>query len=267
MSEAVAFDQADLRRALERFDIAPRLQPIVAVRDFRVVGFEALARWEDPARGVVLPDLFLPAVIAAGMALEFDCAMLRQTARVGSLWRQSGRFAGAMHVNLLDQSLADPDLAERLAEAVAHVAVTDLRVVLEITEAAAWQPGAPDRLAALKRRGFELALDNVESVAAIRAAGALPLDMLKLHRSLFVERPGYGLAEAVAERAAAARECGFGLVAVGVESAAHWAAVSAAHIDLAQGYGMAMPLDVASAALYAVSNHQRGLLAPEDAPA
>ena len=105
--------ESDLRRALARDEIRLLYQPVVALADRSIVGFEALARWKHPARGLLPPSAFLQAAEETGVIVELGFQVLRQACARTRRWQQRARRRRplSIHVNLSDKQLFQPDLA------------------------------------------------------------------------------------------------------------------------------------------------------------
>src|SRR5205807_8798279 len=129
--------EASLRRAVERDELVLHYQPIVALLTGRAVGFEALARWQHPERGLLLPAEFIPVAERTGQAVVMGRWVLHEACRQAACWR---RFRGedgsplAMSVNLSAAQLHHPDFVEQVASALFEHDLEPGSVILEITE-------------------------------------------------------------------------------------------------------------------------------------
>ena len=124
--------EADLKRAVTEGEIKPFYQPIVEIRNNRICGFEALARWEHPERGFVPPDLFIPVVEQLGLMTDLTSSVLRQACRDARYWPEDIRLS----VNISPSELKDPLLPNRLLAILAEQGFPAARLDVEIIETA-----------------------------------------------------------------------------------------------------------------------------------
>ena len=183
---------ADLRAALAADELAMHLQPVVDLRGGRVVGVEALARWEHPVLGRVPPSRFVPVAEAHGLAAELDRWALRRALGEVARLRSRGALPADAYVavNLSARNLADPALEEAVVSEAAAAGLPAELVVLEITESSIMQDPeeAAGSLRRLRARGFGVAVDDFgtgySSLAYLRD---LPVTALKIDRSFVAD--------------------------------------------------------------------------------
>jgi diguanylate cyclase (GGDEF)-like protein/PAS domain S-box-containing protein len=216
---------ADLRAALAGDELALHYQPVVELRTGRVVGMEALARWQHPVHGFVPPSRFVAVADRSGLTAELDAWVLRRAlAEAGSL-RDRGAIPREAYVavNLSARNLCDPHLEEVVVSSAAAAGLSPTGVVLEITEGAIMDD--PDISIALLHRlrdhGFGIAIDDFgtgySSLAYLRE---LPITILKIDRSfvshITEDRDARAIAASIVDLA---RAVGVTVVAEGVETA------------------------------------------------
>ncbi len=128
----------ELRRGLERGEIVPYFQPIVDLAGGQVVGFEVLARWLHPQRGLLLPGQFLPLAEEAGLMGELGERVLRDSLAQLARWRAGGlSFATcSLSVNVASQQLVDDSFVDVVADALGETGIDADSLWLEITETA-----------------------------------------------------------------------------------------------------------------------------------
>ncbi|MGY1699296.1 putative bifunctional diguanylate cyclase/phosphodiesterase [Geodermatophilus sp. SYSU D00766] len=239
----------ELRGALDRGEFRLVYQPVVALADRRVTGFEALLRWDSPRLGAVGPDRFVPVAEAAGLMDEIGAWVLREACATAAAWRRDHPAAGAtsMAVNVSATQLRSPDLAASVAAALADSGLPACALVLEVTETALVDD--PERaaasLAALRALGVRLALDDFgtgySSLAHLRQ---FTVDVLKIDRS-FVG----GIADAeplpaiVRGTIDLGRTLGLEVLAEGVEHEHQARLLAEGCCDTAQGHLFARPLE------------------------
>lgn len=182
------FSAADIAAAVMRGEITAWYQLQLARTDsgWRADGAEALARWQHPVHGAVLPDAFLPVAEAEGqIAAITDCVLLSAVQQVGA-WRREG-LQLRVGVNLSPALVTDPDFPERLARLVYEYEVPPRLLVLEIPEPGLAQApeGFINMLARLRVHGFGLSLEHFGSgTSSLTSLYRTPFSELKIDRRL-----------------------------------------------------------------------------------
>ncbi|MDO8667423.1 MAG: diguanylate cyclase, partial [Gemmatimonadales bacterium] len=156
--------ETDLRRALERDEFLLHYQPIVSVGSRRIVGFEALARWQHPQRGLVLPASFIPVAEETGLIVPLGLWVLREACRQIKAWRQltGPEHPLAISVNLSAKQLLQPDLADQVALILRETGLEAHTLQLEITESVIVEnaESAVSMLARLRALNVQLHMDD-----------------------------------------------------------------------------------------------------------
>ena len=181
-----------LEGSVEREEIAAYYQPIVALATGRVVGLEALARWNHPARGLVLPENFIPLAEETGFMRPIGRTVLRLACEQLESWRSRHRFHHELmvSVNLSQSELRSPNLSEDVQAILAETGIPPDRLILEITESSAMQDPAAaiDTLGKLRELGVRLALDDFGTgYSSLSHLNDFPIQMLKIAKP-FVDR-------------------------------------------------------------------------------
>jgi diguanylate cyclase (GGDEF)-like protein len=237
-----------LRAALRLGQFRLRYQPLVSTTDGRIVGVEALLRWEDPLRGQVQPDDFIPLLEETGLIVPVGAWVLEEACRQAAAWRRSGPPAADLNisVNVTARQLVQPDFAATVAQALETAGVNPRQLCLEITEAVLIEDVETVRreLAKVRDLGVRLAVDDFgtgySSVGYVRQ---LPLDSVKIDKS-FVQGLTAGAEDAAIAQAIIkmAHALGLSTVAEGVESADELARLQQLGCDYVQGFYFAAPL-------------------------
>ena len=130
--------ETDLRRALERREIVPFYQPVVDLDTGAVVGFEALARWRHPSRGLLLPDLFIPVAEETGLVVELGEWMLAEACRQAREWQRRHPLWSKLgiSVNVSGRQISQPGLAAEVERVLGATGLDPTCLTLEITESA-----------------------------------------------------------------------------------------------------------------------------------
>ena len=180
--------EVDLRRAVERDELRLHYQPLVALDTGRIVGLEALVRWQHPTRGLVPPLDFIPLAEETGLILSIGRWVLETACRQARAW---GDMLPAdqpllMSVNLSARQFAQPDLAEQVDQILAETGLDPSRLELEITESVLMDESEAGVVALrdLRRLGVKLVLDDFGTgYSSLSYLKHLPLDTIKVDRS------------------------------------------------------------------------------------
>jgi len=237
----VVLEQA-LRHALERGELSLAYQPQVAIDDWRITGFEALARWHHPELGPVSPAEFIPVAEDAGMMPALGEWVLGQACRDAAAWPPHLRVS----VNVSPaQALGSRFVAQVLATA-ADAGVSPSRLELEITETVLLKETGPTReaLAALREAGVRIALDDFGTgYSALAYLRRFAFDTLKIDRSFVRELASRGDARAIVKMILGlAHTLKMETVAEGVEEPAHVGVLERYGCRTMQGYLVARPM-------------------------
>ena len=231
---------AELHLALEREELTAYYQPIVDVTDSRVVGIEALVRWEDPQRGVLAPAAFLPAIENNPLIEDVGALVLRHACIDTALLVTQVPELSFVSVNVAPRQLADRAFPGRVRTELEAAGLAPGRLVLELTNVDRVDDVAPAGgvIKELRAQGIRLAIDDFGTgQATLAALRELPIDLLKIDRT-FVERLGRSDEDAtiVASVASLAGSMGIETVADGVETDEQAVAVRALGCRFAQGH-------------------------------
>ena len=182
-------DEHEIRRAIDRGEIVVHYQPVVNLVDGSIVAVEALARWEHPGRGMLAPNLFIPAAERSGLIGALGEAILEQSCEQVARWRRAGRDL-ALSVNLSAHQLRDGCLPTRLAAILDRTGMDPRQLWLEITETALVddRDHAGAGLWKIHELGPRLAIDDFGTGwGSLTYLCQFPIDALKIDRS-FVGR-------------------------------------------------------------------------------
>ncbi|CAN7294130.1 EAL domain-containing protein [Acidovorax sp. LjRoot129] len=274
-----------LRRALERQELSLHYQPRLAAQGGRLLGVEALLRWNSPALGAIPPSEFIPIAEETGMIRAIGGWVLQQACEQWARWQMSpagpsvrddgGRdpardFAGAaglplgdvsISVNLSAAQLADPQLVPDIEALLARTGMPAHRLELEITESQLMDNAhaAALQLAALKALGVQLAIDDFGTgYSSLAYLKRFDIDRLKVDKS-FVHDMLSNPADMAITRAiiALGHTLGLKIVAEGVEDLATAQVLGALDCEELQGYHFSRPLPPEAMVAWAVQHRLR----------
>jgi diguanylate cyclase (GGDEF)-like protein len=237
----------ELGQAIADGEIHVHYQPIVELGDGRIAGFEALARWAHPERGLLAPGAFMPAAESSGLIVPLGARVLHEACRQLAVWQADPAMPSGLHmaVNLSARQLADHEIVDVVHAAVSEAGIDPRSLWLEITETALLTDAdtATEVLMELRASGVRLAVDDFGTgYSSLQRLKLFPLDVIKIDRSFVsglgedhgdeaIVRSVFGLADAL----------GFTVVAEGVETPGQRAWLLELGCDLAQGFLFARP--------------------------
>ncbi len=237
----------DLRRALERDELRVHYQPLVDLATDRIVGFEALVRWQHPVRGLVPPLAFISLAEETGLIVPLGCWVLETACRQAAKWRDA-RPNGprlAMSVNLSSRQFVQADLVERVDAILAETGLDPSTLELEITESVVMDQSEVGirTLSRLRDMGVRLVLDDFGTgYSSLAYLKHLPLDTIKIDRT-FVAGLDSAVDRSIVEAVIAlAHGLSISVVAEGIETEPQFEILRSMGCDIGQGYLFARPL-------------------------
>ncbi|HEV2150541.1 MAG TPA: bifunctional diguanylate cyclase/phosphodiesterase, partial [Longimicrobiaceae bacterium] len=232
---------AELRRAVERNELALVYQPVVSLRTGEISGFEALVRWRHPERGLVHPAEFLPLAEETGAILAVDRWVLREACRQLRSWQQEFPDRECrISVNLSGRQLASPDTAERIRGVLEECGLSPPSLEVEVGESAL-ADGSELSTAVLRRiqaLGVQIQVDHFGSGSA---------SLTRLHRvparTLKIDPSRLDGDEVVRAAVSMAHSLDRVVVAEGIETSEQLDRLRAMDFDYGQGYLFSEPVD------------------------
>ncbi len=240
--------ETGLRYAIERDELVLLYQPKISIATGRIVGVEALLRWQHPELGLLRPDRFIPLAEESGLIVPIGLWVLRTACATARLWRENG-MPMPVAVNLSARQFHDGRLVADIAGILAASGLAPGELELEITESTVMQN--PEQAVALmdeiRRLGVRLAMDDFGiGYSSIGHLKRFPIDSLKLDRTFVRDLPE-DINDVAITRAviAMAHTLRIGVIAEGVERQAQLDLLRAEGCDEYQGYFCQPPLALA----------------------
>jgi EAL domain-containing protein (putative c-di-GMP-specific phosphodiesterase class I) len=216
--------EQELRSALRDEQFELYFQPILAIRDGRVLGAEILLRWRHPSQGLIAPGEFLPYVENSALMLKLDDWVLLETCRLLGQLQQDPEIQPPerLAVNISHQQFHQPEFVDRVKEILAETGADPARLQIEITETMLLKDASDSvaRMNTLRQLGIRFAIDDFGTgYSSLTDLRRLPIDTLKIDRS-FVRDIASDPNDAAIVRAilSLARHLGLKVIAEGVET-------------------------------------------------
>jgi diguanylate cyclase (GGDEF)-like protein len=237
--------KSELREAIQKDQLCLHYQPQIDHRTQRIVGLEALVRWQHPQRGFLAPDTFIPQAEEAGLIGPLTLWVLKSALARQAALQQQGLLLN-MAVNLSARNLHDLELPASVRRLLRESGVDPRYLTLEITESAVMSNPSDGLtiLSELDRMGVKLAIDDFGTgYSSLAYLKRLPVDELKIDKSLVTDME-VNENDAVIVRSTIdlAHNLGLKVTAEGVETQDVWDTLSILGCDQSQGYFMGRPM-------------------------
>jgi len=237
--------EGDLRRALRNDEFRLVYQPVVELSSLRIVGVEALLRWDHARRGVVPPESFIPVAEETGLIVDIGRWVLHTACMQATRWQVLlGGCDFHVSVNISARQLQQAMFVDEVDRALREAALPPEQLLLEITETALMRDPdtAADTLQALKRLGMRIALDDFGTgYSSLNYLRQFPVDVMKIDRSFVNDVAGqqHALAQTMV---GLARNLQLDTVAEGIETEEQLAALREIGCVHGQGYYFSRPM-------------------------
>jgi predicted signal transduction protein with EAL and GGDEF domain len=232
-----------IRIGIEHGQFIPYFEPQVDLATGALTGFEVLARWQHPNRGLLSPELFIPVAEEMGVIGPLSELVAAQAMEAARAWE--GDFS--LSINISPAQLNDLWLAQRLVRLITEHGFPAERLIVEITESSLFADVdlARNLVVSLKNQGVRLALDDFGTgFSSLSHLRMLPLDMIKIDRSFMatvhVDRESAAIVKAVTTLAQA---LSIPVTAEGLEDAATYDKAAALGARTGQGWFIGKPMD------------------------
>lgn len=243
--------QAGLRHALEKGEFILHYQPQLDLGSNRIIGVEALVRWQHPEKGMISPAQFIPAAEDSGLIVPLGEWVLRTACLQAKAWHEQGLDV-RMAVNLSARQFREPLFSDRVMEILNETGLDPRQLELEITESILVEglESVSAVLREFKQTGIMISLDDFGTgYSSLSYLKRFPIDKLKIDQSfvrdLLTDASDANLVKAII---AMSRALGLTVIAEGVETQAHVDSLRAEGCDEIQGYHIARPMPAEKAA-------------------
>ncbi len=238
-----------LRKAMQNNELELYYQPKVCLKNQRIIGVEALIRWNDPVRGLIPPLEFIPFAEETGLILPISHWVLETACRQIVTWQKAGRKPIRMAVNLSVRQFQDPGFVSQVETILQQTGVDPKWIELEITESMLMENmnDMLPMLHELKALGVSLAIDDFGTgYSSLAYLKKMPIDVLKVDRAFVKDLP-HGRNDCAITRTiiVLAQQLGLSLVAEGIEQPEQAAFLMASGCDIGQGFLYSRPLPLA----------------------
>jgi diguanylate cyclase (GGDEF)-like protein/PAS domain S-box-containing protein len=236
----------ELRRALDRHELRVYYQPVHDLQDSRLIGVEALVRWEHPERGLVPPGDFIPIAERTGLIADIDAWVLDQSCRQMCQWLADGAPLSFIAVNVSSRLFARRELYEQVAQVLHDTGLDPAFLELEVTESAVMDDPevALEQLHRLRELGLRLAIDDFGTgYSSLLRLKRLPVQKLKIDQGFVAGLP-WDEDDAAIVRVviALAKSMGMQVHAEGIEQVEQARFLLEHACDLGQGYWFGRPV-------------------------
>lgn len=236
----------NLHKAVERRELVLYYQPKLDVRSRKIVGMEALIRWNHPVRGLVLPAEFISLAEETGLIMPIGEWVLRNACLQSKAWQAAGLPCVPISVNISRRQFEQQSLRESIMKALHDADLAAHCLELEITESTIMQnpDKATSMLRALKAAGIKISIDDFGTgYSSLDQLRKLPLDFLKIDRSFVMNVPAKAEDAAIVTAIIAmAHSLKLKVIAEGVETEEQFAFLRGLGCDEAQGYLFSRPV-------------------------
>ncbi|QPL31835.1 phosphodiesterase DibA [Pseudomonas fragi] len=237
---------SDLRRALEQQELRVYYQPVHELKTSRLIGVEALVRWEHPQRGLLAPGEFIPIAERTGLIAEIDAWVLEQACWQMVQWQGAGVELAFVAVNISSRLFARPELFALVSTVLADTGLDPALLELEVTESAVMDNSqvALEQMHRLRALGLRLAIDDFGTgFSSLLRLKRLPVQKLKIDQGFVAGLPGDNDDVAIVRAVIAlGQSMGLQVHAEGIEQVGQAQFLLDLDCDLGQGYWFGRPM-------------------------
>jgi diguanylate cyclase (GGDEF)-like protein len=260
--------ESDLRQAVEKNEFSVFYQPIVCLQTGRLAGFEALVRWNHPRRGLVSPADFIPVAEETGLIVPIGEWVLAEACRRVREWQiaSPGHRSLSLSVNLSARQVAQPNILDRIKEALDNSKLSPHCLKLEITESVVMENAEAAALMfkQLRSLGVQLSIDDFGTgYSSLSYLHRFPLNYLKIDRSFVARLTTENDNAIVRTISTLARNLGMEVIAEGIETEEQYRELRTLGCEYGQGYLFSQPVGTDSVLLLLAQDAHRDLEAAD----
>ncbi len=254
--------ETDLRRALENREFVLHYQPIIDLRTDKIIGFEALIRWQHPVRGLLYPNEFIPLAEETGLIIPIGKWILQESCRQMHTWQRQFAMNSTLRVsvNISGKQFSQPDLLDHVSSVLKENCLDACCLALEITESMIMEntESAIDSMLKLRAMGIHIHIDDFGTgYSSLSYIHRFPVNALKIDRS-FVSNIAHKQdnLEIIKTIVSLANSLNLELIAEGLEMNDQLEQIKALNCQFGQGYFFSTPMDTDTATALIASGLQ-----------
>ncbi len=244
--------ERDIKKAVARNEFLLYYQPQLDIKTGRLIGFEALIRWQHPERGMVSPAKFIPIAEDTGVIIQIGNWVFKEALEQWRKWGEMGLYPDTIAINVSAVQFQQEDLVETIENLLSQTGVQPESLEIELTESTVMQDAkkTDNILTKLSAMGIQIAIDDFGTgYSSLSYLKKFPVDRLKIDQSFVKEiTSDYDDAEIARAIINLGHSLGLEIVSEGVENDAQLNLLREQGCDIVQGYltGKPMPVDVAT---------------------
>ena len=241
--------ETELRRAIENDELKLVYQPVIALKDGSLAGFEALLRWQRAGGEMIQPSEFIPLAEETGIIVPLGIWVLGEACRQAALWQRQYQFDQplTMSVNISPRQLMEPGIVDDVGQMLRKHSLAHGTLALEITESALAEDAATAMrvIKQLKLLPVQLLLDDFGAgYSSLGHLHRFPVDTVKIDRSFLAKDPlDPGGSNVLAAVVSLAQNLGKGVIVEGIETAEQCERLRKLHCPHAQGFYFSKPVE------------------------
>lgn len=252
--------EEELRFAVEKRELVVYFQPKFDISSEKVIGAEALVRWNHPTKGMLPPGMFIPMCEESGFICTVDFYMLEEVCKQMKQWKEAGKKLIKVSVNFSRLHLSNKGFVDKLVEVVRSYGLEPANLEIELTETVAYEEmnNLLDVMRQIKEAGFGLSMDDFGSgYSSLNLLREMPVDVLKLDKGFLDDCGGNNSTREkriISHVISMAKDLEISVLAEGVETKQQKDFLRESNCDMIQGYYYAKPMPTDKFATYLETN-------------
>ena len=248
--------EEELRRAVEEKELIVYFQPKFDIMSEKVIGAEALIRWNHPEKGMLPPGMFIPICEENGFICTIDFYVLEEVCYRMRQWKEDGKKLIKVSVNFSRVHLSNAGFVNHLVEVVKKYDLEPSNLEIELTETVAYEEmeNLLEVMRQIKEAGFGLSMDDFGSgYSSLNLLREMPVDVLKLDKGFLDDCGGNSSTREkriISHVISMAKDLEISVLAEGVETMQQKEFLKESHCDMIQGYYYAKPMPTENFAKY-----------------